>query len=97
MQINSQIKVLRCSLNLSQERFGKKLGISGKSISAYETGRCVPTLRVVKQMAKEFNADFTEMSNESKTFLDKKMEELEESLTQLKVALTKLMSTEQMV
>jgi len=43
MHVCDQLRQLRCNLNLSQERFGRRLGISGKSVSAYETGRCVPT------------------------------------------------------
>jgi DNA-binding XRE family transcriptional regulator len=29
---------------MSQDRFGKKIGVSGKTISAYETGKITPTL-----------------------------------------------------
>ena len=43
--IAQKIKNIRLLKNLSQDRFGKKIGKSGKTISAYESGRCVPTLR----------------------------------------------------
>ena len=43
----NKIKQFRLSKNMSQERFGKKIGLSGKSISAYETGICKPSLKVI--------------------------------------------------
>ena len=49
-----EIKKLRQELNLSQERFGKKIGVSGKSISAYETGRVMPPLKIMEKIAKVY-------------------------------------------
>ncbi len=51
-----EIKKLREELNLSQERFGKKVGVSGKSISAYETGRVIPPLKIMEKIAKVYKA-----------------------------------------
>jgi transcriptional regulator with XRE-family HTH domain len=55
-----EIKKLRKELNLSQRRFGEKVGISGKTVSAYETGRIVPPLRVMEKIASTYNVDFEE-------------------------------------
>ncbi|MFA5776518.1 MAG: helix-turn-helix transcriptional regulator [Patescibacteria group bacterium] len=92
MHVCVQLRQLRCNLNLSQERFGRRLGISGKSVSAYETGRCVPTVRVLKHIADEFNVNFTEMSSENRIYLNKRIEELENSFTQLKSVLSEMLS-----
>lgn len=97
MRVCEQLRRLRCNLNLSQERFGRRLGISGKSVSAYETGRCVPTVRVLKQIADEFNVNFTEMSNDNRIHLSKRLEEMEISLLQLKSSLSQILSTEELI
>ena len=95
MHVCEQVKNLRCSLNLSQERFGKRLGISGKSVSAYETGRCVPTVRVLKHIANEFNVNFTEMSSDNRKYLNDRIKNLETSFIELRGALLQLISMEQ--
>jgi DNA-binding XRE family transcriptional regulator len=40
------IKQLRKNKNLSQERLGRKVGVTGKTISAYETGNICPSIEV---------------------------------------------------
>ena len=92
MHVCEQLRKLRCTLNLSQDRFGRRLGISGKSVSAYETGRCVNTVRVLKHIADEFNIDFTEMSSDNRIHLNKRLEELENSLMQLRAILSEILS-----
>jgi len=92
MHVCEQLKRLRCDLNLSQERFGRRVGISGKSISAYETGRCIPTVRVLKHVSNEYNVNFTEMSNDNRIHLNKRIEDLEKSITQLKRVLSEMLS-----
>jgi len=49
--IGKKIRKLRTSKNMSQERFGRKIGISGKSISAYENDICVPSLKVMEAIS----------------------------------------------
>ncbi|MBD3366112.1 helix-turn-helix domain-containing protein [candidate division WWE3 bacterium] len=46
-----QIKNLRKEQGLSQSRFGQKIGISGKTVSAYETGKVVPPLKVLEKIS----------------------------------------------
>lgn len=58
MQISQKIKDLRVSLKLSQARFGKKLGLSGKTVSAYENSKCIPTLRVLERISQVYDAQF---------------------------------------
>ena len=92
MHVCDQLRQLRCNLNLSQERFGRRLGISGKSVSAYETGRCVPTVRVLKQVSDKYNVNFTEMSSDSKVHLSKRVEDVENSFKELKDTLAQILS-----
>jgi transcriptional regulator with XRE-family HTH domain len=92
MHVSQQLRRLRCELNLSQERFGKRLGLSGKSVSAYETGRCLPTVKTLQHISAEFNTNFTEMSTDNRVYLSKRLEELETSVMQLKAGLSELLS-----
>lgn len=50
-RIGQKIKEIRLKNNLSQQRFGKKIGVSGKSISAYETGSIQPSQKVMDQIS----------------------------------------------
>lgn len=51
-----QIRKLRRERALSQERFGEKIGVSGKTISAYETGKIVPPVKVLEKISVVYNA-----------------------------------------
>mgnify|MGYP003939497845 CR=1 FL=1 len=48
--IGQKIKRIRDNHNLSQDRFGKKIGLSGKTISAYETGRTNPPIKILQKI-----------------------------------------------
>ncbi len=48
-----KIKRARLEASLSQRELGVALGLSDKSISAYETGRAEPPFGVLKKMAKK--------------------------------------------
>jgi transcriptional regulator with XRE-family HTH domain len=80
MEVGNQIKRLREKLNISQDRFGKKIGVTGKTISAYETGKITPSLDVMKRISKEFDVNFLKKSN---TKIERKIAEMEKSLQEL--------------
>lgn len=80
MEVGFQIKRLREKLNISQDRFGKKIGVTGKTISAYETGKITPSLDVMKRISKEFDVNFLKKSN---TKIERKIAEMEKSLQEL--------------
>lgn len=95
MSISQKIKKIRIKFNLSQERFGQKIGVSGKSVSAYETGRATPSIKILSQIAKTFNVSFNDlMPNENKDYLYQKLMELEKNLLELKENLISLISEE---
>jgi len=77
MEIGNQIKNLRLKLNMSQDRFGKKIGVSGKTISAYENGKINPALSVLERISEEFDVNFIKKSNKD---LERKIEELQRNL-----------------
>jgi len=80
MEISKQIKKLRLKLNMSQDRFGKKIGVTGKTISAYETGKITPSLAVINKISKEFEVSFVKKSNRE---IERKIDELQKSLLEL--------------
>lgn len=97
MQICDQLRKLRCNLNLSQERFGQKVGLSGKSVSAYETGRATPTVRVLTQIANAYNVNFTEMSNGNRMLLNQRVAELEQCFLQLRQEISNMLSSTELL
>ena len=52
-----RIKLLRKELNLSQELFGKKIGITKSSVSLLESGKNSPSEQTVKLICREFNVN----------------------------------------
>ena len=59
------ILTLRAKLNLSQEEFGKILGVTLNSVSIWERGEFEPTKLIkvrLKELAKENDIDINEVS-----------------------------------
>lgn len=80
MEIGNQIKILRLKLNMSQDRFGKRIGVSGKTISAYEKGKINPALAVLEKISDEFDVNFIKKSNKE---FERKIEELQRNLSDI--------------
>ena len=47
--------------NLTQEQLAEKLGVSNKTISKWETGRCMPDYSVVKNLCDELDITVAEL------------------------------------
>lgn len=58
MTQGERIKILRKELNLSQEKFGSKLGLSKVAISDIENGKTGLTERNAKSICRTFNVDY---------------------------------------
>ncbi len=82
--IGKKIRKIRDSYNLSQERFAVKIGLSGKSISAYETGRIDPPLKILRKIVATYNSPIVNLNKELKTELSKKLDVLENEVVSLK-------------
>lgn len=76
-----KIKELRLSKNMSQERFGQKIGISGKSISAYENGLCIPSLKVMEAISSTYGDNI--ISNFNREILVSKIDTIKLHLKDL--------------
>lgn len=53
--MNKRIKELRKSLGMTQDDFGKKIGLARNSVANYEIGRRTPTNAVITSICREFN------------------------------------------
>lgn len=51
----------RKSKNLTQEQLAQKLGVSNKTISKWETGKCMPDYSVVKSLCEELGITVAEL------------------------------------
>lgn len=56
--MNERLKSLRKFLNLSQEEFGARLGVTGTGISRIEKGTRNFTEQMIKAVCREFNVDY---------------------------------------
>lgn len=52
----SQIKALREGLGLTQEEFGRRIGVTTQAVSAWEAGKVKPTVDSLAKIAGEFGA-----------------------------------------
>ena len=83
-KIGKRIKKVRDTYNLSQKRFGKKIGISSKTISAYETGRITPTYKVLENISEVYNVNIFKIPNNKRNTLLKKLTELDDSIKEVR-------------
>ena len=47
--------------NLTQEQLSERLGVSNKTVSKWETGKCMPDYAVVKSLCKELKISVSEL------------------------------------
>lgn len=47
--------------NLTQEQLAERLGVSNKTVSKWETGKCMPDYAVVKSLCKELKISVSEL------------------------------------
>ena len=70
-KMNERLKVIRKELSLSQEAFGKKLGVTGAGISRIESGVRSLTEQMILAICREFNVREEWLRNGSgEMFLD---------------------------
>lgn len=47
--------------NLTQEQFAEKIGVSNKTVSKWETGKCMPDYSVIEAVCKELHIGLAEL------------------------------------
>lgn len=55
------IALKRKQKNLTQEQLAEKLGLSNKTVSKWETGKCMPDYSIVKSLCKELEVTVAEL------------------------------------
>lgn len=53
--------------NLTQEQLAERLGVSNKTVSKWETGKCMPDYAVVKNLCEELNVSVSELMDGEET------------------------------
>lgn len=61
--IGSFIAKKRKEKSLTQEQLAEKLGISNKTVSKWETGRCMPDYAVIRPLCAELDITVSELMN----------------------------------
>jgi transcriptional regulator with XRE-family HTH domain len=59
--IGSYIAQKRRALNLTQEQLAEKLGVSNKTISKWENGKCMPDYSVIQKLCDALNVTLAEL------------------------------------
>ena len=59
--IGKFISVKRREKNLTQEQLAEKLGVSNKTISKWENGKCMPDYSVIELLCQELNISLAEL------------------------------------
>lgn len=55
------IAVKRKEIGLTQEKLAEKIGVTNKTVSKWETGKCMPDYSVVPSLCKELNITASEL------------------------------------
>ncbi|MCA9308203.1 MAG: helix-turn-helix transcriptional regulator [Patescibacteria group bacterium] len=84
MQLGNQIKIIRETNKLSQRRFGEKIGVSGKTISAYETGKCIPSTKIIEAITITYGVSFARLTNTDKSEIEKNLAAIESTISEIK-------------
>ena len=57
LQLNERIKKIRKTLNLTQQEFAKRIGLSQNVLTNYESGRRNPSSSVINNICKTFHVN----------------------------------------
>lgn len=61
MDIGNKIKILRQKIGVTQEQLGEKIGVSGQSISKWETGVTMPDITLLPILSSELGVTIDEL------------------------------------
>lgn len=66
MELHERISVIRKAMGMTQEQLGKKIGVSGDVIAAWESGQTVPDALAIGVLCRELNlsADYVLLGKE---------------------------------
>ena len=92
--IAKRLREARVNARISQLEMGKAIGVSDKSISAYEQDRAVPPLNKLKQIADMTHQSLNYFTDQDydQTNLEAKLKALEKELAEVRKLLKKQLS-----
>ncbi len=61
--IGAFITKKRKEQNLTQEQLAERLGVSNKTVSKWETGKCMPDYSIIEQLCRELHITLAELMN----------------------------------
>lgn len=67
IKIGKFIAKKRKEQNLTQEQLAERLGVSNKTISKWETGKCMPDYAIVKNLCEELKISVSELMDGEET------------------------------
>lgn len=85
-ELAERIREARKNAHLSQDELGKMIGVSDKSVSAYEQARSTPPISKLKKIAEATNHPFSYFTQEDNkdALLSSKLATIERELAEVK-------------
>ena len=68
--IGNYIAKKRREKNLTQEQLAEKLGVSNKTVSKWENGKCMPDYSIIEQLCSELSVTLSELLGGEDTAVD---------------------------
>lgn len=89
-QLATKIRLARNTKKITQEELARAIGVSDKSISAYESGRVQPPLEILEKIATSTNHSLTYFIDPSVgPSIMQKLDEVQELFEEIKKLLSK--------
>lgn len=91
VDISKRIRQARKEAHLSQQALAQAIGVSDKSISAYEKGRAVPSINKLKKIAAFTNQSLNFFTEEkiAESIVSSKLNKIEQELKEIRKLLKK--------
>ena len=83
INVGIQIKRIRDKRHLSQERFGKRLDLSGKTISSYENNKSTPPLHILERISQTYDVTIFDIPAKQKRDINNRIDEITNALVEL--------------
>lgn len=83
MEFKSSLKKYRTDNKLTQDDLGKKLGLSGKVISKWESGYSMPDIDNIKKLCEIFDCEYVDLIGPEKRNKRKKKDENKEDVSNI--------------
>ena len=83
MEFKSSLKKYRTDNKLTQDDLGKKLGLSGKVISKWESGYSMPDIDNIKKLCEIFDCEYADLIGPEKRNKRKKKDENKEDVSKV--------------